>query len=56
MKEGWIGKQKGALQILFERGWINPVLIYLYTVDSKKDKTLTSVQKVQPAVIILSTS
>ena len=22
--EGWIGKPKGALQVLYERGWINP--------------------------------
>ena len=24
IKEGWIGKQKGSLQIFFERGWIDP--------------------------------
>ena len=28
MKEGWIGKQKGALHILYECGWINPNYIY----------------------------
>ena len=28
---GWVGKPKGALQILFERGWIDPNKIQCYT-------------------------
>jgi hypothetical protein len=24
IQEGWVGKPKGSLQILYERGWINP--------------------------------
>ena len=24
IQEGWVGKPKGALQVLYERGWINP--------------------------------
>ena len=36
--EGWSGRQKGAIQILFERGWINPNFIQHYTSDGKKEK------------------
>jgi len=35
--EGWEGKSKGMLQILFERGHINPSKIAEYTVDGKND-------------------
>jgi hypothetical protein len=31
IREGWIGKPKGALQILYERGWIDPMNIKKYT-------------------------
>ena len=24
IKEGWLGKPKGSLQLLYKRGWINP--------------------------------
>ena len=31
IQEGWVGKSKGSLQILFERGWINPEKLSDYT-------------------------
>ena len=34
--EGWVGKQKGSLQILFERGWIDPDNIGAYTRKGRK--------------------
>jgi hypothetical protein len=38
VKEGWVGKPKGALQILWERGFINPDKgITWYTWDGRKD-------------------
>ena len=37
IEEGWVGKQKGSLQILFERGWINPQQIDCYTKAGKKE-------------------
>ena len=40
--EGWEGKPKGALQILYERGWINPSMISHYTASGKKDSDLVS--------------
>jgi hypothetical protein len=36
-EEGWEGKPKGMLQILWERGWINPQRWQDYTVNGKKD-------------------
>lgn len=36
VNEGWAGQQKGALQLLFERGWIDPSQIQHYTSDGKK--------------------
>ena len=36
LKEGWLNKPKGAMQILFERGWIDPKNIHLYTEKGKK--------------------
>ena len=35
--EGWVDKPKGSMQILFERGWLNPEALKLYTADGKKD-------------------
>ena len=36
VKYGWVGKQKGAFQLLFERGWINPLQLGLYTEHGRK--------------------
>jgi hypothetical protein len=36
-EEGWEGKPKGMLQILWERGWIDPQWWQDYTVNGKKD-------------------
>ena len=36
--EGWARKSKGAKQILFERGWIDPTNIHFYTEKGKKMK------------------
>ncbi len=35
--EGWEGKPKGMLQILFERGFINPERMTEYTIDGRND-------------------
>jgi hypothetical protein len=35
--EGWVGKQKGYFQILYERGWIDVTNISKYTMNGKKD-------------------
>ena len=35
--EGWVGKPKGALQLLYERGWVNPRCIGQYTAEGKKN-------------------
>ena len=35
--EGWVGKPKGMLQVLWERGFINEGNLQQYTVDGKKD-------------------
>ena len=37
ISDGWHERQKGALQILFERGWICPDFIQHYTLDGKKE-------------------
>ena len=34
--EGWVNKPKGAMQILYEHGWLDPHLLHLYTGDGKK--------------------
>ena len=34
--EGWAAKAKGSLQVLFERGWVDPTCIHLYTSEGKK--------------------
>ena len=31
IKEGWMGKLKCSLQILYEHGWVDPKRIHLYT-------------------------
>ena len=36
IKEGWMLKQKGALQILFERGWVDPSNIHWYTAKGRE--------------------
>jgi hypothetical protein len=36
--EGWEGKQKGLLQILWERGFVDVNNLSAYTVDGKKDE------------------
>ena len=33
--QGWVNKPKGSLQILYERGWIHPHKIHLYTKRGK---------------------
>ena len=38
IQEGWAGKQKGSLQVLYERGWVNPDLIRFYTLDGREEK------------------
>ena len=35
--EGWVNKPKGSFQVLFERGWINPAHLHLYTGDGRKE-------------------
>ena len=37
IKEGWVGTPKGALQILYERGFIDKENLKKYTMDGKKD-------------------
>ena len=36
VKEGWLGKPKGAIQMLVERGWLNVHKLHLYTWKGKK--------------------
>lgn len=43
IQEGWLNKPKGSLQLLFERGWINPDLIHLHTANGMKDEDLNKV-------------
>ena len=44
--EGWIGKPKGAFQVLYERGWVDPNNIKRYTAKGVKvgDKVEYSIQ------------
>ena len=42
---GWVGKPKGALQILFERGWIDPTRIKEYTKKGKSSDESLSVDR-----------
>jgi len=39
LKHGWVNKPKGMLQVLYERGWIDPTKPKsTYLVDDKDDK------------------
>ena len=45
VKEGWLGKPKGMLQLLHERGFIDPTKnISFYTVKGKKDANGNTIQ------------
>ena len=35
--EGWVNKPKGAVQILYERGWIDPAHLHHYTKEGKNE-------------------
>jgi hypothetical protein len=37
IKQGWQGKEKGILQIPWERGWIDESNMNQYTMDGRKD-------------------
>jgi hypothetical protein len=38
IKEGWVGKPKGMLQVLWERGFIDPAIgWHNYMLNGKKD-------------------
>ena len=37
IRKGWVNKQKGSLQVLYERGWINPDEYKEYTKKGKLD-------------------
>ena len=37
IQQGWVGKQKGLLQILWERGWVDISRLGKYTIDGSKD-------------------
>ncbi len=37
VQQGWGGKQKGLLQVLWERGWIDATRLSQYTIDGTKD-------------------
>jgi hypothetical protein len=37
IKEGWVGKAKGALQVLYERGWIEKTRWKTYTTNGRKN-------------------
>ena len=46
IREGWINKPKGALQLLYERGWIDPGLSHKeYTWYGKKMSLETALRK-----------
>jgi hypothetical protein len=36
--EGWVGKPKGSLQVLYERGWIDPEQWRMYTDKGRMDE------------------
>jgi hypothetical protein len=38
VKLGWVGKQKGIFQVLWERGFLDPGNINQYTMDGRKDQ------------------
>ena len=37
IEEGWMGKPKGIMQVLWERGFLDPTKISTYTMEGKKD-------------------
>ena len=37
IEEGWLGKPKGSLQVLFERGWLDPSNLSKYTEKGRHD-------------------
>ena len=38
IEPGWVGKPKGSLQILYERGWIDPTNLSSYTAKGTRDE------------------
>ena len=46
--EGWHMKPKGAFQILFERGWLDPINIHHYTAEGRKDADSNPIQATDP--------
>jgi hypothetical protein len=38
VQEGWVNKPKGSLQILYERGWIDPTIVKRYTEKGRLDE------------------
>ena len=56
IRKGWVNKQKGSLQVLYERGWINPDKYKEYTEKGKvdeygirdEDKSLKQIISMQP--------
>ena len=38
IKEGWVNKPKGMLQVLYERGFLDPKKINSYTIEGKQDE------------------
>ena len=47
---GWLHKPKGALQILFERGWISPTHIHMYTTHGRTPSRSTATSNTTPSV------
>ena len=53
--EGWVQKPKGAIQVLFERGWLDLTLLHLYTGDGRKeDDPKVSQQHTDPTGCLFS--
>ena len=57
MKEGWSNKPKGMLQILYERGFINPTMtkqevLRYYTIVGRKDASGNYILGTSPRKII----
>ncbi len=45
IREGWVGKPKGAFQILYKRGWINTSKPRNYTEEGKMDEMGNVIEK-----------
>ena len=45
VKEGWVGRLKGLLQVLWERGYINTCELDMYTGDEKKTNKKMNLEK-----------